>query len=1023
MAQRATGFAKKPPTARGERVGQTTHASSESVQAAVPLKLAPLLGPYKKHGRLSLRVERMPQRSRLSAGRNNGNDSWSLTTDDLEDLYYFPPAGKYEPHTLAIRIIGIDGGGSTLAMIDQPVAPEAPAPAPAADPTSDAYLQQLSEELTKVKAALAAREAELEKRRQERTDTAGMRDIVDAEITSARAAWKLEMEQRLKAAATEAAKRLEVEKASWQDEHDKRVTESEERTQARIVEARERWRQEAKAALTQAQSGWRAEEASRFAEAEAQWRRKLAAATANAKDQPEGSQQKEIAHLRAQLSERDEAIAHSKSQSEQAKHRWRQDTDTALANAEATWRAGEAARLAAAQQSWKQQSDKELAELAARCQQAETSLARAEAAAKRPAASDDALIARLRKELAAAEADLAAKDTALAQARSDATIVGERDAIALKLLREELAVAHGKLAERETGHTQSTEAVEQAAAREAELKSVREELAKVRTALSARERDLATERSTLSARESELATERAKLSVRESELTTERNKPADTSDRDRLLKQLDETKAKLAARDAEHSADRAELAAKARDAETRATARETSFIAERERLNAQVREAESRSAAREASLAAERDKLSAQVRETESRSAAREASLAAERDNLATQIKDAESRAAAREAGIAAERDSLRAQVREAEARATAHEDGVANERANSRAQIDDIAAKLAEREAELALERSRPSGVQDNTERDALRVQLKEAEARVAERDARLASMHVSGNEAVDAAKLNYEIMLTEAKEAWKADEANRFTEMAARQRDANSVAASEAKSRAEAAEAALSQLRLRAGRDQSGEIAALQATIAERETELTYARSMLESNGLIRPGGDLKKLAGAGRKLPQWTGGLGGARVIFELSLVTVLAVAAFVYFPRAIALLPDSWQENIASATSSLQSSLGGTPEDSSTSSAKTASSAQAAPVAELTHSANLRIAPSGKAGVTATLARGTSVVTVEQSGSWTRVRVGDSKQQGWVYTAYLKAAAPEKPAPVQAPKPKSHKARTH
>ncbi len=245
----------------------------------------------------------------------------------------------------------------------------------------------------------------------------------------------------------------------------------------------------------------------------------------------------------------------------------------------------------------------------------------------------------------------------------------------------------------------------------------------------------------------------------------------------------------------------------------------------------------------------------------------------------------------------------------------------------------------------------------------------------------------------------------------------------MAARQRDANSVAASEAKSRAEAAEAALAQLRMRAGRDQSGEIATLQATLAERETEITYARSMLESNGLLRPGGDLKKLAGAGRKLPQWTGGLGGARVIFELSLVTVLAVAAFVYFPRAIALLPDSWQDNIASATSSLQSTLGGTPDDSSASSAKAASSAQATPTAELTHSANLRIAPSGKAGVTATLARGTSVVTIEKSGSWTRVRVGDSKQQGWVYTAYLKPTAAKQQAPAAAPKSKGHKARTH
>src|SRR5260370_33382014 len=63
----------------------------------------------------------MPQLARLSAGRNNGDNSWSLTLDQLEDLTYQPPEGMYEAHSLAVRIIGLDGGGSKLAVLDFPV--------------------------------------------------------------------------------------------------------------------------------------------------------------------------------------------------------------------------------------------------------------------------------------------------------------------------------------------------------------------------------------------------------------------------------------------------------------------------------------------------------------------------------------------------------------------------------------------------------------------------------------------------------------------------------------------------------------------------------------------------------------------------------------------------------------------------------------------------------------------------------------------------------------------------------------
>src|SRR5882757_6655407 len=121
--QRATAFSKKPAVTKANRLKDGARALEDAgrTQRVIPIKLGLLLTPYKRHGRLSIRIERLPQQARLSAGRNNGDNSWSLTLDQLEDLTYLPPPGMEEEHVLAIRIIGLDGGGSTLAVIDFPI--------------------------------------------------------------------------------------------------------------------------------------------------------------------------------------------------------------------------------------------------------------------------------------------------------------------------------------------------------------------------------------------------------------------------------------------------------------------------------------------------------------------------------------------------------------------------------------------------------------------------------------------------------------------------------------------------------------------------------------------------------------------------------------------------------------------------------------------------------------------------------------------------------------------------------------
>jgi hypothetical protein len=122
MALRATERAKKPAAK------DVPAKSASGPSRAIPLALAPLLLPYRKHGKLSLRVERMPQRARLSHGRNNGDGSWSLASDELEDLEYLAPEGSDGADTLSIRIIGLSQGGTTLAILDVPVSPAARKP-------------------------------------------------------------------------------------------------------------------------------------------------------------------------------------------------------------------------------------------------------------------------------------------------------------------------------------------------------------------------------------------------------------------------------------------------------------------------------------------------------------------------------------------------------------------------------------------------------------------------------------------------------------------------------------------------------------------------------------------------------------------------------------------------------------------------------------------------------------------------------------------------------------------------------
>src|SRR5579863_7932979 len=90
MAQRAIASSgqKETETAAFASLTAADIIRAPIVQRMVPVDFRPLLKPYRKAGRLCLRIERLAQGAKLSAGRRNTDNSWSLASDELEDLHY-----------------------------------------------------------------------------------------------------------------------------------------------------------------------------------------------------------------------------------------------------------------------------------------------------------------------------------------------------------------------------------------------------------------------------------------------------------------------------------------------------------------------------------------------------------------------------------------------------------------------------------------------------------------------------------------------------------------------------------------------------------------------------------------------------------------------------------------------------------------------------------------------------------------------------------------------------------------------
>src|SRR5665213_968254 len=396
MAQLVTARANSPdPTANHDGPVPFVASATFVLARSIPLDLAPLLLPYKKNGRLGLRIEQLQQRARLSRGRNNGNGSWSLASDELEDLAYQPPEGIAETRSLTIIIIALDQEGTTLAVLDFPLLPGRDQARPvhkagmekacATNPLDKAQLRPQNDALEALKSALAASESELaEARWTTENAKTGSFQTMEAALAAAEAGWKIELEERLAKAAAQAA--------------------------ADLAQCRDDWEAENGASLAKVE--WK--EKSRKVLAET---RKQAAAARDGSDGIETNRLREqLADMAAMLAHRNSALAQARLAAANAREHWQAELETTLSNAEKSWKEEEASRLAAAEELWREQSVKSFTDATARWEAAEASLARARAEIA-AAASDKIELCGLRTKLETMALTLADRDTALDQTR------------------------------------------------------------------------------------------------------------------------------------------------------------------------------------------------------------------------------------------------------------------------------------------------------------------------------------------------------------------------------------------------------------------------------------------------------------------------------------------------------------------------------------------------------------------------------------------------------------------------------
>ncbi|HEY4123339.1 MAG TPA: SH3 domain-containing protein [Rhizomicrobium sp.] len=1016
MAQRATKFAKK--TSRHVEVGALARAGNDASDElrSVPLDILPLLQPFKKRGRLTVRIEKLPIQARLSNGRNNGDRSYSLSLDELEDLFYLAPEGT-DPHpVLSLRIMALDDGdAATIALRDLPVEFGGNEYGEGVDADD---VRRLIDELTRVKSELAIRESELTAARMKAGSTKGEASRAhEDELESARAEWKKESDAKLAKVQADAAAKLAQSWTAWQAEQKEKSPAAPD-----LTKERERWQQESAATLAKAEKDWKAGEASRFAAAETKWREHADHAVEKERASSKGMRDRgdaielrrvrdELMAMQSLLAERETELAQLKSSKPQPPVR--EDATAALAKAEKDWKAGEATRLAAAETRLQEKVDKALAD------------ARADAKSVRDQA--DAELRRLRDELGTTQAKLANREKDLAHAQTHAKTGRDQGDSEVRRLRDEISAMQATLANREKDVAQA-----RAATREAEERGRKD-----------------TDATLAKAEQSWKARETERLAAAETQWQ-EQSARALADARAQAKKEHDAALARAAA-DANATLARAESNWKSREAEHLAAAetqwRENSAKAlaqsraqiqtTRDESNVELARARAELANTQAKLT-ERDTALAEARATTER--AREEGKA----NLSNAEKSWKAAEAAR---VAAAEKRLREQSGSALVESEAARNDAQNELRTLREHAAILETNLSDRELELAQAIARINAT--STEIESLRenedIQVRRVrgevtalEAAVAERDEALAQARLFAERSYERWQKQAEAELSKAQKAWKSAEASRLAaarsewQEESRKSLVDSLAAERRAGR-------LPQAHVSEERVVSSDIAGSDdnrplpdfappppsAPHVAAKPHLSKARDaadqaldrlamdayQLMANPLavdIAHPADTKIVKGGlveRRSNARTDKGLVGTAAI-AAALAAGGAILFFFVWPTISANMSPAPQQEVAAAA---------IPQP--------VAEPVELPKATVLRSMNMRSGPSTSDSVVTTLKAGTQVATAERRGNWVRVNLeagnGKPVQQGWVFGTSLKFPSTEQatPAPQAAAEPES------
>ncbi len=332
------------------------------------LDIAAVLQTMDTGDSLVLVIEGVPDGARLTAGRNNGDRTWSLDRNDLPAMKFVPPVAQREDTMLTVRVLieDRDGyeGASVAAMFD--VTGRA-----VPDPETAALLRR----------ECAARRAHAHEQEQAgKPETAGPETNspdIEAQLADAETAWRRDTTQRLATAANkrleQQQQRLEAAAAKWKAE------------EARLMaEAAAEWQAEEAKRLADAEAAWKAEQEERFAKARSDWKAREEKRLAEAAGARRAEAQKRIAEAEARLrAEEEKRLA-------KAEAALAAEEQQRLAQIEAERQAEESKRLADFAEKWKAEEAKRFAEAEARWKKAEEERL-ATAAAKRQAALEKKL--------------------------------------------------------------------------------------------------------------------------------------------------------------------------------------------------------------------------------------------------------------------------------------------------------------------------------------------------------------------------------------------------------------------------------------------------------------------------------------------------------------------------------------------------------------------------------------------------------------------------------------------------------